>query len=221
VKEGTILGMETFTDVVPIGASCRNTHNVRSHFGSATGYPFDWYVSPLPGVIEAITSGLDPDSVFADDNLIPTLGADGRISAIVNARYGFEHVHDFPSASGAYRSDWRSLIGRAKARFAHAVSNLRALNAAGKRILFVRHVRNAREGDTPECVARLQTGLAASFPDARIRVALVNAPFTAADTIPVRVTESRERVLDWTGDHDAWRRGFAEAGLMPFDNLQA
>ncbi|WP_137127801.1 hypothetical protein [Roseomonas sp. HF4] len=156
---------------------------------------------------------MDPDLVYRSENLVADHGPDGRISNIRNDRFGFHHIHDFPSVGGSFAEDWRDHVKKARDRFAHAASNWVGLDRPGRRILFVRYaIPGGRFVDRAEDLAALMPTLRRAFRYAEIDAVIVNAPVPEPRLRHLRVSERPEYMVGYQGDEEAWSAAFEGAG---------
>jgi hypothetical protein len=212
-----------FSHVVPLGVSCRVTCQVRLSFDSWKIYPFDWWITPLDGLIRYLA---DPDvaRLYAADALEEMVG-DGEVSAIRSRAYGFRLFHDFPRRAGAnslpaVSPDWRTHLAEAAARHEKLMGRLLRLNRQGNRVLFVRHrssIGNEPGDEGAAAAASLWNVLRARWKNADIRLLLVNFP--AAGPLPEGVLALNFEELpgppgqEWRGDENQWKSNFTALGL--------
>lgn len=208
------------THVVPLGLSCRVSHQVRAYFGSTTAYPFDWWFTPIDGLIRYL-SDPDPDRVFSPGAL-DELVVDGHVNTVVAPEFGFLLFHEFPRQNiglpaTVVAPDWRDHIPKLRARHARRLDRLLALDRPGRRILFVRDrldVDGKGAEAAAESVARLWSTLSSRWCRAEIELLLVNIP------CDVRIPQPGVRWVDfedvpgdtpegWRGDSTGWARAFA------------
>ncbi len=212
----------TFSHVVPLGLSCRVTYQVRLYFGSATAYPFDWWLSPLDGLTRYLADP-HPDRIYAPEALAEKV-VDGWVKTIVAPEFGFELFHEFPRRKEAppmrvVAPDWREHIAVARSRHVHLLERLLSLDRRGNRILFVRHRSGVEsvDPDARQAVERLWQTLLTLWPSADIHLLLVNLP-------PFELPDERILRVDfddppgpppeaWRGDPERWSASFASAGI--------
>lgn len=206
--------MADFTHVVPIGANCRLTLNVRRFFDSGESYPFDWWIAPLPGVISALQCGLDGDRLY-DPRALHRLGdANGRHRSVAHREFGIRYVHEFPDMpdSIAEPVEWAARLRQPRERLAHLADKLWRLNAPGHRILFVRfcvHPRGGIAHDTEADLRRLGAVLTERFDAATIAL----LPISGKDRIESYETLAvRDGSEDWKGDFALWSAALASTG---------
>lgn len=196
--------------VIPLGSRCRLTHNLRQHFGFSRGYPFDWYILPLHGLVEILQGGLDAAAIYDPAALKARRDASGRIDHIHNRRFGIKHEHDFPKRKEeGVLPGWETLIPKAAARFAALAGRLRETPPEGGTVLFVREFL---KHDQPEALAVLRAELALLQPEGGFRLLAVNYPdgSVPAGIETLQVTE--QPGFGWRGDPDAWSAALGSTG---------
>jgi hypothetical protein len=215
------------THVVPLGCSCRVTHQARTYFGSVESYPFDWWISPLDGIARYLEDP-DPALIFADGCLHEVRGTHGEVASIYSPDFGFQLLHEFPrrvEQAGppevtAVVPDWRRQVDAAAARHVRRLARLQALDRRGRRILFVRDHLSPDPDDARDprpAVEHLWTVLQRRFPLADVALLLVNLrlpeplspPILAVDFVDPAGTGPDA----WKGDPARWSAAFASAGF--------
>lgn len=213
------------THVVPLGLSCRVSHQVRTYFGGKKAYPFDWWLTPIDGLTRYL-SDPDPDRVYGTGAL-DELVVDGHVTSIVAPEFGFQLFHEFPRQdvglpTRVVAAGWRDHIPKARALHVRRLDRLLALDRPGRRILFVRDRLNidGSGGDTAaESVAMLWSSLSSRWRRAEIELLVVNVPCAVRTPQPgVRwadFEDAREDTTEgWHGNSAGWARAFA-AGESP------
>jgi hypothetical protein len=209
-----------FSHLVPLGLSCRVTHQVRRFSDIGIAYPFDWWLSPLSGLARYLADP-DPERIYSPSRLEEVL-EDGRIKAIRSIEFGIELFHEFPRlripVNGAEVSvvapDWEAHIGAAREKHSVRLQRLLATNQSGNRILFVRHRYDAdRQGPAPAADIRaLHSALQAKWSKTQIVLMLVNVPSDGPLPTGVR-SVSIEDVPgpsghEWQGSSAPWQAAF-------------
>lgn len=223
----TGLGAElpAFSHVVPLGLSCRVTHQVRRYFGIGIAYPFDWWMSPLPGLARYLANP-DPERIYSPDRL-EEVRSDGRVVAIRSIEFGIELFHEFPRTrivvDGAevlvVAPDWSDHIAAAREKHLARLQRLLATNRPGNRLLFVRHKYDANvAGPAPaDAIGELHAALQAQWPRARVELLLANVPVRGR--LPRGVRSMALEDLpgppgdEWQGDGAQWRSAFSALRL--------
>ncbi len=194
--------------IIPLGQRCRLTHNLRRHYGFTTGYPFDWYILPLKGLLEILRQDLDPGGIYREDLLEEQRDEAGRVRHIRHRRLGIIHEHDFDKEADVVVPHWREQIPRAAARFASLAGRLRE-RAPGPPPLFVRERHGA---DKPEQLLALRDALAALQPGGFHLLAVNYHAGTVPGGIPaIRVEEKPG--FGWRGDPEAWSAALEASGF--------
>lgn len=209
-----------FTHVVPLGASCRLTYQLRRCSRSVAGYPFDWWITPLDGLTRYLETP-DPDRIFAADALAEEV-SDGHIQSIVSREFGFSLFHDFPRVqvgrpTRVVSPDWRESLPAVRARHLRRLERLLALNAPGHRVLFVRHRGDLPTGACESAVSRLWQVLETRWRRADVRLLLMNVPGAAPVGDHIRSISVGDApgpgAEAWRGDDREWASAFERLGL--------
>lgn len=111
--------MTTFDYVVPVGCNCRNTWNLRRHFGFGNGFPFDWWITPLPALLSLLQK-FDIPYLYAPELLEAVSSEDGSISSIRHRELGIFFTTNSP-AHGERRGLLSCQIGVIIFKFLSAV----------------------------------------------------------------------------------------------------
>ncbi len=143
--------------IVSLGSRCAVAHNLRRYYNFNTAYPFDWWITPLRGVIGYLERP-DIDFLYSADELVLAEG-----SATVKHRSLYiELHHEFPRAGGQHSSpvvpDFLAWCEAPSARTRRLTERLLQLDDPETRILFVREQANATS-----CVEQLERALEATF----------------------------------------------------------
>ena len=211
------------THVVPLGLSCRVTWQVRRHFQTEVTHPFDWWISPLYGLARYLDA-LDPNLIFGAGALVEQV-AGGHVQSIVSREFGFSLFHDFPRVQvGApmrvVSPAWRDHVGEARTRHERRLQRLRALDAPGNRILFVRHKPDpdADIGRTRRDLEQLDRALVRGWPKAEVWLLLVNLPAhtaTASRVLTMTLPDTAGPDAEaWRGSDTEWSAALGEIGLF-------
>lgn len=213
------------THVIPLGVSCRVTHQVRVFFGTGIAYPFDWWISPVAGLTRYLVNP-DPAQVYGEGCLEERF-EDGLVVAIRSKHFGAEMFHEFPRIQVSSRGrrvstvapGWQEHAARAQEKHSARLQRLLALDDRSNRLLFVRHKFAADPAAVAptQDIADLWAVLHSRWPSARVDLLLVNVPVqgrlprgvrsVVIDDLPGPTPE------EWQGDHQHWRTAFAGQDL--------
>jgi hypothetical protein len=211
----------SLTHVVPLGLSCRVTYQARVFFGSEVAFPFDWMLTPLEGLARYLAV-LDPDRIYSEAALEEVV-VDGRVTALQSREFGLLPYHEFPRHRegdvSVVSPGWQEHLAAAKERHARRLQRLEGLDAAGHRILFIRHKFDVDLGkrDAQRPVEVLWNTLRRRWKRADIRLLLINMP--AVDPPSRRVLQLSFEDLPgpepeaWRGDSERWAGALASLGL--------
>jgi hypothetical protein len=210
-----ILPLAAFADapvdhIVSLGRACETAYNLRRHYGFATAYPFDWWISGTDGVARFIREA-NADDLYRLSALEPV--DDG--ASIRNARYDIRLHHEFPRDRGApgrpVIADWAARVAAPRARTAHLARRLFGLADTAGSIVFVRSCR-PRDGEA--ALAALLQALEMRFPRQQVGVVLVNHQGADVAGYPAhRMAVAPPATADWRGDPAAWDAALGALGL--------
>ena len=213
-----------FTHVVPLGLSCRVTHQARTYFRAVAAYPFDWWISSLDGIVRYLDNP-DPDRIFRMSGLMEKM-EDGWIHSIVSREFGFQLFHEFPRqketpAVRVVSPNWRDAIKPARIKHQIRLERMLALDRPENSILFVRHKLDAADHVTnfQTMVDRLWQILHHRWQQANIKLLFVNVPhFTppSPDVLSLALDDRPGPANEaWRGDDVPWATAFRSIGLLP------
>lgn len=214
-----------FTHIVPLGVSCRVTHQIRRCFGVGVAYPFDWWISPLSGLVRYLEDP-EPARIYSPACL-EEMQVDGRVAAIRSREFGIELFHEFPRTRiliegrevSTVSADWREHVSAQREKHESRLRRLLAADASGNRILFIRHKYDANpeaQASIREIIA-VQEVLQKRWSAARVELLLINVPVLGA--LPQGVRAELFEDLpgpppdEWQGDAERWRSAFAAQQL--------
>jgi hypothetical protein len=209
------------THVVPLGLSCRVTHQARTCFGLGAAYPFDWWISPLAGLTRYLAV-LDPLQIYSTGALEERL-LDGRVESIRSVAFGFELHHEFPrhreAGHSAVSAGWQQHIAAAREKHDRRLARLRDLDRRGNRILFLRHKYSVEplEPAPSHAVSELWNVLHTQWPRAQIDLLLINLAVEGPlprGILTVRFEDPPAPPPDeWRGEAARWQEAFASSRL--------
>jgi hypothetical protein len=216
---------QPFTHIVPLGVSCRVTHQIRRCFGVGVAYPFDWWISPLSGLVRYLEDP-EPARIYSP-GCLEEMKVDGRVTAIRSREFGIELFHEFPRTRivvdgqevSTVAEDWREHVSGQREKHETRLRRLLATDAPGNRILFIRHKYDANpeaQASSREIMA-LQEALQKRWSAARVELMLLNVPVSGAIPQGVRI-ETFEDLPgpapdEWQGDAERWGSAFAAQQL--------
>jgi hypothetical protein len=193
---------------------------VREYFGSTIAYPFDWWLTPIDGLISYL-SDPNPERIYGAGALDEVV-ADGHVTSVVAPEFGFLLYHEFPRQdvglpTRVVAADWRAHVPEQRARHARRLDRMLALDRPGRRILFVRDrldVDGKGDETAAASVAKLWSILSSRWSRAEIELLLVNVPCDARTPERcVRWADFEDARGDdaegWRGNSAGWARAFA------------
>jgi len=199
-----------FFHIVSLGYRCRTSHRLREHFGHSTAFPFDWWITPIEGLIRFLDDW-DVDRLYRPDQLRVHHKLFQK-AWVENREYGFRLVHEF--TRNRWRLATRQFLDEApqvKARTAHLMAKFDELDSKRRRVLFVRNVSLREEGDAAGCEA-LRQAVLRRVPRADPEFLLIsNSGMAAEGWIPLKVDDSLKE--PWSGDPAAWNTPLSTLGF--------
>lgn len=175
-----------FHYIIGLGHRCHTANSLRRCMIHEQTMPFDWVISDVLGVADAIRSRfhgmLEPGNLTLNEKMI------------FDSQFRFEHWHDYPIEPAFMLHHDRVWQRRAAlvARFFQALS-------ATKRILFVRHEQSGH-GSLIGAQA-IVSAIAQYRPEASFRLLYLadNLPFSESDNLTVLPFSSEEEpsLEDW------------------------
>ncbi len=200
--------MSSYSDVVSLGYRCRTTRRVRDYFRTEEAYPFDWWVSPIKGVIGVLREW-DAERLFDPAELIEVRDGE-RIAYVRHARHGIKFFHDFPADQGYVNPDWRDHLAGAKARTSHLMSKFEALNRTGRKVLFYREL-GFMDKASLECCTTLRRMVRRRMPLAQYSFLLISPEGVEAPGW-TSLTLSDPGEDPWSGDPAIWDQALSTLG---------
>lgn len=123
------------SQAISIGPRCMTAYQVRRYFGHGETWPFDWWITPLDGLL-AILERFDPEWIFDADNLEVVDGG----YCVMHTPTGVRLNHEFPRVGqdGPIVKHWREHIATRLHRAEYIFDKFRRLDDPNETILFVR-----------------------------------------------------------------------------------
>jgi hypothetical protein len=112
--------------VISLGHRCQTAQHLRRMMIHSGTMPFDWIISSVSGVADAIES--DFDGILWPERL------ELREDRVIDHRFGFAYVHEFPIGA-----DYLLAHVRVRRRQELLIGRFRKAMGSAARILFVRH----------------------------------------------------------------------------------
>jgi hypothetical protein len=124
------------TQVISLGPRCATAYNIRRYFNIRSAFPFDWWVTPEPGLIGVLRN---PDVNFLYDP--GELSLTESSTSVRHKTLGIIFHHEFPRdwghASQPVRADFRDHVETPRERTRYLLNKLYALNRSDQRIVFI------------------------------------------------------------------------------------
>jgi hypothetical protein len=181
------------THIVSLGRRCAVAYNLRRFYNFQSAFPFDWWISPLGGVLRFLHHP-DVDSLYDPEQL--ELSHNG--STVRHRTLQIQLHHEFPRDTSQpgrpVRDEWRDAIEHPKSRTTALLEKFLALNAGGNRIAFIREDNGPGE--------QIAKRLDALFPLADYT--LVELP---------RVPGGMQDAYGWKGNPVLWDAALHDLGL--------
>src|SRR5665213_3926152 len=118
--------MKSFTALVSLGYRCRSTQRLREFFGVDSAYPFDWWVSPLKGVVRLLREW-DIEQLL-DLEMLQEVHAGRHVAYVRHRRYGVKLQHDFPLDGKYVAPGWQDHLPAVNARISYLMRKLDRLS---------------------------------------------------------------------------------------------
>lgn len=203
--------MSNFTNIVPIGYRCRPTRRLRSHFGYESRFPFDWWLTPVDGLIRFLRDW-DVERLYDRKRLRVVQRLFGQ-PYVENVEYRIRLVHEFPRGRrDMILNTWVDHIEEARSKTFYAMEKFDALNAPHRRVLFVRNMAQDEERRPKEACAALREAVLARMPQADCSFLLISTNGVEAEGwIPLKVVDRSKD--SWEGDPAAWDPPLASLGF--------
>jgi hypothetical protein len=183
---------EPATHIVSLGMRCVVAHNLRRFYDFSTAYPFDWWVTPAPGLIALLN---DPDiSALYDPTQLSLLEGGKSVCHANGIRLFHEFERDKSQKGKPVLPGWQEALAAPKERTAALMQRLLDLNAPGNRIAFFRQPDRR--------VRAVRAALDARFP---------LAEWTLVPLAPIEKDAALEK--EWRGDPNAWDRVLGDLDL--------
>jgi hypothetical protein len=191
-----------FTHIVSLGYRCRTTQRLRDHFGFRTAFPFDWWITPLAGGA-AFLRDWDVDRLYDLSRLKPVRRW-GRTLYVEHTGYRIRLQHEFPMdiAREHVLPGWRDHLAEAKSRTAHLMQKFDQLDRPDRRVLFVRELTPAEQGE-PGAIAALRDAVLDRTPRAEAEFLLISPSGARAEGWrALRIDDPVK--APWTGTPAIW-----------------
>ena len=199
--------MTGFSHIVSLGYRCRTTRRLRDHFGFATAFPFDWWITPLAGGVRVLRDW-DLGKLY-DPKLLRERREWGRVAYIENTDYGVRLQHEFPmdEAREHVLPGWREHIGAARTRTAHLLEKFDVLNRPDRRVLFVRELKETEQSQLG-LVKELRRTVIQRTPRAEASFLLISPRGVDVEGwIPLKIDDPTKE--PWTGTPPIWDTALA------------
>jgi len=200
-----------FTHIVSLGYRCRTTQRLRDHFGFRTAFPFDWWITPLAGGA-AFLRDWDVDRLYDPARLKPARRW-GRTLYVEHTGYRIRLQHEFPMdiAREHVLAGWQGHLAEARSRTRHLMQKFDQLDRPDRRVLFVRELMPAEQGDQG-AIATLRQTVLDRAPRAEAEFLLVSASGVEAEGWrALRIDDPVK--TPWTGAPAIWDAALGSLGF--------
>ncbi len=214
-REFAVKGLGAYDHIISLGEDCRVAQSLRSTFAIKAAYPFDWWLSSLPGLVAFLK---DPslDRLY-DPALLEPHMEPGGIGFICNRHYGVQLHHEFPRGEDRLVvPDWADHIGRARERTQYLWDRMFGFLGRGT-VLFVRwsstEERQTLAGRYRGLVEEACRALESIFGASTFQLLLINPaePVDAPGVFSMTIADPNES--RWDGSRGLWARRLIEEGL--------
>ena len=202
--------------IISLGALCEVAYQARRLSKSSRAYPFDWWDTPLAGLLRALELG--SAEVFRASHLSKLPIEAGRLPAFYSSFSGTVHQHEFPRGENCLALDEAEISQRLMPKYTALQARLLSDCAAGT-TLFVRQRKPVNEPEGAELEAaidELHKALSAFAAD--FKLLLVDYEPIAAR--PWLIQARVRRHPDWTdlGSDRGWDEMFRNLGIACRDS---
>jgi hypothetical protein len=205
-----------YDEIVTLGCDCTVTVNLRLTFGLRNAFPFDWWTTPLPSLVEFLK---DPSvEMLYHPALLEPQWRGNMLESIRNRYYGIELRHEFPrDEEGGVRADWADHLDAPRSRSEHLMRRLLGLPSSASKVLFVRAFKESElellSGRVPQLTANVCERLAELLPGLEFQLLLIDPP-ARVDYPGVRSLHVADpNKGDWRGTPKLWRRHLLSSGI--------
>ena len=204
-----------FRKVISLGSGCATAFHIRSQLWQPEAYFFDWLVTPGPGLIVLLQSGLK--RLFRDpDEFEPQPGPPSPQYVARHRDLGFVSYHDLDGA--AQMRDFPKAVEK----YDFLAERWERTMAEGGKILFVRHLSQRQEA------ADICDALRVRYPALDFELLVVQeqqGPAERWDLLGVTVCNIFKTPFEkiyrgeaghnaWQGDSEGWQLAFAAVGAL-------
>lgn len=201
--------------IISLGALCEVAYQARRLSKSSRAYPFDWWDTPLAGLLRALELG--SAEVFRTSHLSKLPIEAGRLPAFYSSFSGTVHQHEFPRGENCLALDEAEISQRLVPKYTALHARLLSDCAAGT-TLFVRQRKPVSDSEGAEldaAIGKLYKTLSAFAFD--FRLLLVN--YEPIDARPWLIQADVRRHPDWTdlGSDRGWNEMFRSLGIACHD----
>lgn len=192
--------------MISLGALCEVAYQVRRLARSERAYPFDWWDTPLSGVLKVLQSGAS--EIFAAHHIVKLPDVSGRRPAFYSRLTGTAHQHEFHGGENFLEFDETEIGRRLTPKYEALLARLVSDCASGT-TLFVRQRRPDYdlEGVALEAALdELHAALAGFSADPRLL--LLDYPPVAPRPWLIEARVSRYRDWNDLGSRRGWNEVF-------------
>uniref|UniRef100_A0A9E8CKT8 Papain-like cysteine peptidase n=1 Tax=Bosea sp. NBC_00436 TaxID=2969620 RepID=A0A9E8CKT8_9HYPH len=198
--------------IISLGALCEVAYQARRLSKSSRAYPFDWWDTPLAGLLRALKLG--PQEVFNASHISKLPIDAGSLPAFYSGFAGTVHQHEFPRGENFLALDEAEISRRLLPKYAALHARLISDCASGT-TLFVRQRKsiNDPEGAALDVmISELEEALSAFASDFR----LLLVDYDPICARPWLIQAHVQRHPDWTdlGSNSGWDEMFRSLGIV-------
>lgn len=130
--------------IVSLGALCEVAYQARRLSKSSRAYPFDWWDTPLPGVLKVLETG--SAAVFSVPHIVKLPREAGALPAFYSSLSGTVHQHEIPRGEDVLALDEAEISRRLVPKYTALHARLVADCSTGA-TLFVRQRKPVNDPD--------------------------------------------------------------------------
>ena len=212
---------QEFDHIISLGSFCQTAYQIRRYFGCEKAHTFDWWVTPTVGLVELIESQFI--DLFVESNM--TIVEEEAGAAVMCARYGLMHYHDFDNSKIAGRPAPFLVRAECKnniSKFSYLVKRLLSING---KVLFIRmgtgYVQHYEKNMdfNEDLLKRFIIAMERMLPNIEFQILLLNSTPIEIDKRVTFDTVNNYDVTLWNGSDQGWGEMFSRQQIR-LGNLQ-
>ena len=127
-----------FTQIVSLGPGCALAYNLRRFFNLRSAFPFDWWITPIDGLVKVLRDNVNPQLIYD----VAQLELTDNAGSVRHKTYDILLHHEFPRdremQGDPVHAEFLQHIDEPRRRTGYLADKLLALDDRSEVILFVR-----------------------------------------------------------------------------------